>query len=202
MSRKEDVAEYVKALKDEGFDPEDFFVLDMPSYEDGTFDIPDLMTSVHSLPAQRVKQAIKAASRLWWSIQDVADSYPLDEKSFLPIEQALAETGQPDPLTLFTLFLLARDATHFTDAAKSHQKKEKTAKSGGNARAQKFAPIKKGVIDAWASGKYLTRELCAEHLEETDQEGKYKYSSMIKWLTNTPDPSPWPAKNDTHPKRR
>ncbi|AEJ01637.1 hypothetical protein Nit79A3_1832 [Nitrosomonas sp. Is79A3] len=48
------------------------------------------------------------------------------------------------------------------------------------------------IVKIWGSGKFSTRDLCAE--EEYSALGFSSRGEACKALRNTPDPSPWPAK--------
>ena len=66
------------------------------------------------------------------------------------------------------------------------------AKKGGDAKAAKLKNSKESICKIWASGKYTTRDICAE--EEYSSLGFNTFRTARKALTGTPNPKPWPAK--------
>jgi len=50
----------------------------------------------------------------------------------------------------------------------------------------------KEIRDIWATGKYTSRDICAE--EEYQSLGFGSYKAARNALKGTPDPNPWPAK--------
>jgi hypothetical protein len=199
--RKAAAKELATALEQEGFEPADFMVFELDNGENP--EVPDLDDPSHSLPTEWVERTHRAVSRLWPAIISVADSYPLNEAALQPIEKALAETGNPDSLVLFALYLLARDATRFTDTVTQAKFVTNRAKSGAAAKhgpkSKKDASVRE-LHAAWLEGKYLTRDECAydlfAHLGLT-------YTAAKKALTKklVRDPNPWPAKDKARDKR-
>jgi hypothetical protein len=72
---------------------------------------------------------------------------------------------------------------------------QETAKKGGDAKAAKLKEPKKEICLIWASGKYSTRETCAD--EEWNAIGFGSKDTARQALINTPNPSPWPAREQS-----
>lgn len=53
--------------------------------------------------------------------------------------------------------------------------------------------LAKNIISIWASGKYSSRDVCAE--QEYSGLGFGSFKAARNALINTPDPSPWPGKD-------
>lgn len=66
------------------------------------------------------------------------------------------------------------------------------SKKGGDAKAAKLKKPKEAICQAWASGKYSSREICAE--QEYSSLGFNTFKTAREALKGTPDPVPWPAK--------
>lgn len=69
---------------------------------------------------------------------------------------------------------------------------KQAAKKGGDAKAAKLKDAKENICKAWASGKYTSRDICAE--EEYSSLGFESLKTARNALINTPNPAPWPAK--------
>jgi hypothetical protein len=63
---------------------------------------------------------------------------------------------------------------------------------GGKNRAKLLDEATNRIKDSWASGIFLSRELCAE--KQWQQCGFKTEGTARRKLRNTPDPHPWPAK--------
>ncbi|CAL8472416.1 hypothetical protein [Caballeronia sp. S22] len=193
--------ELATALEQEGFEPTDFMVFELDNGENP--EIPDLDDPSHSLPSEWLERTHRAVSRLWPAIISVADSYPLSEEALQPIENALAETGNPDSLVLFSLYLLARDATRFTDAVAQAKFVAGRAKSGAAAKHGPKSKRQDGVkrLQAvWLEGNHLSRDECAFDMYVSVG---LTYTAAKKALTKklVGDPNPWPAKDKARDKR-
>lgn len=73
--------------------------------------------------------------------------------------------------------------------------KDTNSQSGrhaANAKHAKTNDLKVDIKNIWASGKYTSREICAD--EEWKTLGFGSRKTAREALTNTPDPSPWPAR--------
>lgn len=92
----------------------------------------------------------------------------------------------PSPRVIYLLMVKAQESV--TGKASSSGGKGKAAKIA----AQKKEPIEK-LREVWATGKYTTRDICAE--QEYSELGFKSLGIARDALTRTPDPSPWPAKN-------
>lgn len=72
--------------------------------------------------------------------------------------------------------------------------KSQSGKNAVNAKLAKThdirAAAKEAIKNMWASGKYTSRDICAE--QEWEAAGFNSWKTARKALTNTPDPSPWP----------
>lgn len=70
--------------------------------------------------------------------------------------------------------------------------KKEAARKGGIAKASKLDEPKKRIQQAWASGKFTNRDICAE--QEYAGLGFDSYKTARNALKRTPDPFPWEAK--------
>ena len=70
--------------------------------------------------------------------------------------------------------------------------RKKIASSGGIAKAAKLQKPKDDICLAWSSGKYTSRDICAE--QEYSSLGFNSFKAARNALIGTPDPAPWPAK--------
>jgi hypothetical protein len=70
--------------------------------------------------------------------------------------------------------------------------RQENAKKGGDAKAAKLEMPTENLRQAWASGKYENRDVCAE--QEYSGLGFSSFKTARNKLIGTPDPSPWPAK--------
>ena len=66
------------------------------------------------------------------------------------------------------------------------------ARNGGNAKAAKLQEPKEKICQAWATGKFESRDLCAE--QEYSNLGFSSFKTARNALMNTPAPSSWTAK--------
>lgn len=71
--------------------------------------------------------------------------------------------------------------------------RSKSGKYAADARHKKTRDLGKAIKGIWATGKYSDRNTCAE--QEWEALGFGSYDTARDKLTNTPDPSPWPAKH-------
>jgi len=65
-------------------------------------------------------------------------------------------------------------------------------KMGGDAKAAKLVEAKVNIRQAWASGNFASRDICAEQEYQACGLGSIKTARNA--LTGTPNPNPWPAK--------
>lgn len=89
----------------------------------------------------------------------------------------------PSPEALAVLMLVA-----VGEANKSRSKK---AADKGHERQDGSRDKKKQIREIWASGKYITKVLCAE---EEYLSLEVSFDKARRDLRNVPDPNPWPAK--------
>lgn len=89
----------------------------------------------------------------------------------------------PSPEALAVLMLVA-----VGEANKSRSKK---AADKGHERPDGSRDKKKQIREIWASGKYITKVLCAE---EEYVSLEVSFDKARRDLRNLPDPNPWPAK--------
>ena len=77
-----------------------------------------------------------------------------------------------------------------SDTFKKHQ--QKAARAKAEKERPRIEPLRKHILDAWLSGKYSSKDLCAE--QEAEAIG-ITFSTARRYLRNSPAPDPWPAKN-------
>ena len=113
------------------------------------------------------------------------------EKLHIAFEQAndmnewksYLEKHPPSPEALAVLMLVAVGEAN---SERAREIADKGHEKPGGSRDKK-----RQILDIWASGKYSTKEECAE--QECD-ELRVKFGKARKDLRNAPDPNPWPAK--------
>ena len=71
--------------------------------------------------------------------------------------------------------------------------KSESGKNGAKYRHAESYELHNRIKVIWASGKYSSRDVCAE--QEYSGLGFGSFKAARNALTNTPDPSPWPGKN-------
>lgn len=137
----------------------------------------------------------QAAQRIAPNFQRIVDNAHLWQSEAKAIFDALHGTDlaqaekyisehPPSAGAIAFLILLAQDKFKSDLAARAAS----AAHSGHNDKARQIRKI-------WASGKFATREVCAD--EEHEALGISRETAR-KHLRGTPNPNPWPAK---HPKR-
>ena len=104
----------------------------------------------------------------------------------VPEAEKYIKEHPPSAGAIAILILVTADKLH-SDKAK-HAANALHEKPGGS-REKKCT-----IRDIWATGKYQTRQLCAE--EECTALGS-SYESARRALQNTPDPYPWPGKKQS-----
>lgn len=71
--------------------------------------------------------------------------------------------------------------------------KSKSGKNGAKYRHAENYELHNRIKVIWASGKYSSRDVCAE--QEYSGLGFGSFKAARNALTKTPDPSPWPGKD-------
>lgn len=195
MAKDKAANEFAKVLLENGFNPHEFETWE--HIDDGeVLEIPDLDLGGFSLSAERVEQSSKIATRIWRSILEVSNAYPLSDDSLQPIEEALAETGPLDSLSIFALYLFARDSTRFNDAVRQATADHIRAKKGAlgtHGTKQERAEKERQLVEIWLRGNYTSREVCAFDMFEAVG---LTLTAAKKALASKPSPSPWPAKEE------
>lgn len=94
---------------------------------------------------------------------------------------ALVEKSRSDLQSVINLGVLANRKAQTKDAINARHDKE-----GGS------RDLKAKIRDIWATGKYLHRTTCAE--QEYEALGIKTIGTANRYLEGTPNPNPWPAK--------
>ncbi len=82
------------------------------------------------------------------------------------------------------------EKTDSSAAYRRHQQKAALAKA--EKQRPRIRANRKHMLDVWLSGNYTTRDICAE--QEAEALG-ITFSTARKYLTNSPNPDPWPARD-------
>lgn len=69
----------------------------------------------------------------------------------------------------------------------------KRASAGGKGKAKKLDEPTRKLREKWASGKYSSKDICAEKCYSAC--GFFSFKAARNRLDNMPKPAPWPARN-------
>jgi hypothetical protein len=154
----------------------------------------------HWLSEDRAKSEINEGSRFEVLIQNLADD--------IGKSKALFKDGNDAEAWAFaarSIFLAVQlhDLLKITkqEGLGANELKDKIQKSfasehgrkAANARYSKTGGVRDKIRETWASGKFSSRDICAE--QECECLG-VRWRTARDWLKDTPDPNPWPAKNE------
>jgi len=127
------------------------------------------------------------------------------EKAIGILKEAIQSAAKEPSMTLeikelaetFILLIEERsmfeyDSDRFFDPIIKIDRSE-SGKNGAKWRHAASYELHKKIKDVWTSGKYSSRDICAE--QEYSALGFGSFKAARNALKGTPDPSPWPAKS-------
>ena len=122
----------------------------------------------------------------------------LEDGGLLAVYEALCETDENYSLPLsksdrkkLAAMRQARKAEIVQNVSDALREKSKKAADARHSQPGGSRDKRKEMQKIWANGNYSSRDICAE--QECADLGM-SFSTARKALRNTPDPSPWPAK--------
>lgn len=168
-------------------------------FDDG--EAADLLRALAGeLPPDRITSASQRAVRQWRALAGALSKHAPLSETLSQLDAVLCDDGSPDALAVLGLYALVRASTLHEAVVRRaipHSRRGQKGAAGKHGKPDGTWEKQEQLRAIWASGKYLTRDLCAD--EEYEALGVSRDTAR-DWLKKTLDPDPWPAKEQANAK--